>query len=409
MCPTAEAGSAGDVRLWHNVVATPSLSIVVNAEGCRVPTFIIRNARQTDLRVDEYEFVHWIAGVANTKAHELCNHVCCYSCLATGHRIVVKTIPWQEDEDEVSTVSLLLNSLQQAIVPARVVHRARKPFRNKALAASATVKVTQDVSSAWFTCVIMPYVGPTLHRVAFDLRPIVKGAYPDGALRAHMRARMVEWLTTVQSIVASVAGCCLDLERAGLCYVDLKKTNVLVACEGDDARSSRRVQLCDYGALTRVNAGDACATYPPPENPTGLGIVASPAVVAYGLGVLFYCLLFPKEEKHFQYVDVRTTPQPEEHGKRIVAYQQFAIHRLRRVENFLSLQPWDEPAPPPPSFNGLSNLMESSFAQAHTVESWLEEFRALDAVYIYSVLSHYLEVRERDSSAYFCIRKHPGF
>ena len=73
------------------------------------------------------------------------------------------------------------------------------------------------------------------------------------------------------------------------------------------------------------------------------------------------------------------------------------------------MQPWEEATPPPRDFNNLSNLLEASFKQVHTVESWLQDFRALDAVYIYAVLANYLEVRERDRTAFFCLRKHPGF
>jgi ABC-type taurine transport system substrate-binding protein len=77
---------------------------------------------------------------------------CYYTCHSTGHVIVVKTIPWVDDADEVMHVNTLCDTDQNAIVPARVVYKALKPPKR-----CATIS-QNDADAAFFTCVIISVI-----------------------------------------------------------------------------------------------------------------------------------------------------------------------------------------------------------------------------------------------------------
>ena len=91
------------------------------------------------------------------------------------------------------------------------------------------------------------------------------------------------------------------LYALGLAYTDMKSTNVLI--HQDDAYSMRMV-LCDYGSISYVGEQDGVATYPPPENPYGTGIVASERAVAYGIGSLLALAFAPDLEKSLRFCEM---------------------------------------------------------------------------------------------------------
>jgi hypothetical protein len=261
------------VRHWKNVVVLPTQHVVVTAELC-VPAFMILNYND-DFGYDQYEYSSWMASSSAEAGKS--TSVCVYTCHDTGHTIVVKAIPWADDEDEIKHVRALCGVTQHAIVPARVAYEALKP--------PGRVKTTPELlNSAFFTCVIMPHGGATLLKVCHANWPTVRDNLPDATYQADIQQKMVSHIEDLVSAATGIAHMCAELLQHGLCYVDLKKSNVLV-----DPNNNNLMNFCDYGAISSVHDDDACATYPPPDYPNGLKIEASPSVIVYGLGALLFC------------------------------------------------------------------------------------------------------------------------
>lgn len=81
--------------------------------------------------------------------------------------------------------------------------------------------------------------------------------------------------------VAWTARACLRLfESYGLAYTDIKPANVL------RNPKTRALLLCDYGSMEEAGLPVGTATYPPPETPYGMDVMADQRALAYGLGVL---------------------------------------------------------------------------------------------------------------------------
>jgi hypothetical protein len=169
--------------------------------------------------------------------------------------------------------------------------------------------------------------------------------------------------------------------------------------------SDNQIRFCDYGAISALWDDDACATYPPPDYPNGLQIQANENVIVYGLGALLFCMLFPKDEARLRYTVCKTVADMRDHQRHLLATHHVIVNAIRKSENQLSSGPRgpDAQCDPPTAPNALSNLLEDSFNQAHSIESWRAAARALDSSHIYQVLRRFVKVRETEGTAYFTI------
>lgn len=168
------------------------------------------------------------------------NMVALYACRALTQVVCLKTTSWEEHGE--SEVVDFYNSHMKgssAMVPARVLHRARKLPRD-----------APHPTPVNFNAIVMTFLGPTMHKVGLGLRQTVE-------------------------VVIQVAHHCEELLKAGLCYTDLKPCNVCIDNE-------LKPTLIDY----RIGYPSCTATYPPPEYPHGYGIKGDERVVVHGIGVL---------------------------------------------------------------------------------------------------------------------------
>jgi hypothetical protein len=286
-------------------------------------------------------------------------------------------------------VNTLCVIAQEAIVPARVVYEARKPPKRYATTS------TNDVDAIYYTCVIMPHGGDTLLKVCHCNWPFLGDeALPD---RLDVQQKLINHISDLVDAASKVAGMCNELLGHGLCYVDLKKSNVLV-----DPKNHNQLFFCDYGAISPLSDGDACATYPPPDYPNGLKIEATQSVIVYGLGALLFCMLFPKDEARLRYGICKTIAEMQDHQRHLLETHHYVVHAIRCSENLLRTE---ESCEPPRYAHALSNLFEDSFNQEHSIESWREALRELSSTHIYQVLRHFVKVREKEGTAYFSLDK----
>jgi hypothetical protein len=386
---------ASDVRNWDNVVASPSSFVVVNQSGLSVPAFVIWLYTPDAVRI--YEHLSWLAG-GDSPTHA-CNNVCIYACHESGQRLVIKSVPWQDDIEEVVHVNALLSSQQNAIVPARVVYTALQP---PDVPTKRDFCRSKRLASEYFTCVIMQYAGETLQKVCNSVRIVPTYNTPSAfsGVSPETRVQLTAFIRDMLLVMKQVSQCCKDLYAVGLCYVDLKKCNVLVDRD-QETDSHWRVCLCDYGALAREHHKDSCATYPPPSRPSGQNITATSSVVAYGLGVMLFSVLFAHQEKWLRYKECATRLHSQVHARRLSAYLRSAVAEVQHAEHQYNSKWKKTPHPSGVDSGSLSEFFRRSFAQEHTIESWATALDALNADYIYAVLGKHLEVRETDGSAYF--------
>jgi hypothetical protein len=188
--------------------------------------------------------------------------VCEYSN-REGTALVLKILAHNDSSGEVDIVPLVPVHTG-FIVPARVVRTAVPPL--------VGLRMPDN-----YSVVVMPKLGAGLE---FQDAP---------------------QLGTALTILLAVTRQCAGLLAHGFAYTDLKPANVLDLGDGN-------VLLCDYGGLSVACNSNATATYPPPEAPRGVSVLASERSITYGLGALLVCLHCHGMEQNLRFITERRMP-----------------------------------------------------------------------------------------------------
>ena len=190
------------------------------------------------------------------------------------HVLVLKMVPPLDDSHEEYFVPLA--SYSEVMVPAHIA-RAGESFVQGGI-----------LGPQHYTVVVMHHAGDSLHeRVPLP---------PCDALR------------TTLSILRS----CRVLQTLNLAYVDLKPCNVMTGGLSPWAKYDKSPRMCDYGAMDDMGSTRAAATYPPPEYPRGLGVLADEHTMAHGLGVFLIALVSHELASTMRFVTKATVPDDEE-------------------------------------------------------------------------------------------------
>jgi hypothetical protein len=211
---------------------------------------------------DEYEHLTLVKGGAKARPDD---PVVSYYRLGS-RRLILKSIPHGDSMGELQAVRALEAApMAGVIVPARIVHDAVAPEDGK-------------VGPSNFTVVAMPDGGRAL--TSFSAGGDTVALYVTGLVCRKVR----------------------ELFGVGLAYTDLKPDNVL-----HNPKLSSFV-LCDYGSLVPLGCALGVSTYPPPEWPLGMEVLACERAVIYGLGVVLAASLHPQSLDLLQY---SCDPDPE--------------------------------------------------------------------------------------------------
>jgi hypothetical protein len=95
-----------------------------------------------------------------------------------------------------------------------------------------------------------------------------------------------------------------DITREALMATErIPKTYASVAFSLKEMNDKQaRLVLCDYGSLSKVGARDSVATYPPPESPRGVNVVANERSILHGLGALLVSMYSPDSEYSLRFL-----------------------------------------------------------------------------------------------------------
>lgn len=227
-----------------------------------LPIFTIRNEYE-----DEYRMIECIFAAGDTKPY-FPSTVCIYRNTRKrrielekdgivhdiGDVIAVKTIVYKEQQGELAAIQLAADL--PGIVPAACLYVGeQRPC---------------DTPEA-YSCIVMPYVPTTLHR----------------AIRTADHYQCLTLLRDVAKMVYS-------MYVSGLCYVDLKMTNIVITKDA-------QLLFIDYGSLGEIGTCEAYATYPPVESPTGVLVECSESTMVEIFGSFLLTMLYPECEPNLRF------------------------------------------------------------------------------------------------------------
>lgn len=281
--------------------------------------------------------------------------VAVYQCVETQQRIVVKSIPNTRGRNEPTDEPFNIKWVQQLGLDTDFV-QARVVFSIDVAAPAFLPGSTDSTLAARTTVIVMQYGGVSMERVSIVFGPPRPGGLDPRVLMLH-----------------KVAFMCKRLFDAGMAYVDLKPSNLLYsdACTDNCKTQQRslatgefcggRIMFCDYGAVALVGTTNGAVTYPVPEMPSGVDVLADERAVLHGLGALLVGFVDRLKLRSIVFVNSRKRARDVDTPPTLAAASAHISRQMAQLKT--TIKSGNE---------GLGELLDIAWSKEGTIDAFIE-------------------------------------